>query len=352
MQGEHHQSTRQTQAGADAGRRGCLFAALLIADVVLFLLAFWVVTGGNPRALSALALVAGVAAIVFSVPAALLIMQDELGIRDILRGLGCSRGWQVMIGGLMVILLAGLAVAALAGLWSPPESPAPTPAPPYASLTVVVPASPTARPPAVSASPTAPPPSAPPTAPALATLTTLPTPPASAVPPTLTPLPTETSVPPTPVPPSPAPPTATPSPSPQPLATATAVPRTEELVAAAVLEANEALVGAMLNLAHPGDELRAYYCGTSAWRKMTVFLTKVAQTRGGAVTATYFFSDSQPPVQELDYRWRLEQAETWTYVGRTGKSSREELHYTYWLVERPGETPALCIDDYTSKRVP
>ncbi|PKO23679.1 MAG: hypothetical protein CVU38_02795 [Chloroflexi bacterium HGW-Chloroflexi-1] len=352
MQGGHHPSTRQKRTSAGDGRRGCLFAVLLLTDSALFLGAFWLVTAGNPRALGTLALVLSLVGIVFFVPAALLIMQDELGAGDILRGLGRSRGWQIMIGGVMVVLLIGLAVAALAGLW-----PAPTAPPPHTTITAVTIASPTALPSTVTASPASPPtvtpasapttmipsptPTRPPVAPPTATATAIP-PTATPMPPTPIPSPTETQ----------ALPTSPPSPSPQPLPTATATPRAEELVKTALVDANEALVAAMLNLAQSAEELRTYYCGIAAWRKVTIFLTKVAQTHRGVVTATYIVSDAQPPVQELDYRWRVEQVETWTYVGRGGRSTRERHSYTYWLVERPGETPALCIDDYSSKQIP
>ena len=104
----------------------------------------------------------------------------------------------------------------------------------------------------------------------------------------------------------------------------------------------------------PRDDLRAYFCGASAWGKVTFYLDGLARQANRPTAATYATTSAGAPVQDPDGRWRLREIESWTYTLSNGGTRVSNEEYLYWLVATPngapGGAPPFCIDDYAFQR--
>jgi len=121
-----------------------------------------------------------------------------------------------------------------------------------------------------------------------------------------------------------------------------------------MVEANTALIALIEAPDGPRDDLRAYFCGASAWGKVTFYLDGLARQANRPTAATYATTSAGAPVQDPDGRWRLREIESWTYTLSNGGTRVSNEEYLYWLVATPngapGGAPPFCIDDYAFQR--
>jgi hypothetical protein len=134
--------------------------------------------------------------------------------------------------------------------------------------------------------------------------------------------------------------------------TPTATPGIDAQIQSAITGANDAVSAIIAAPATSRDTLRSYYCGTNALNKINAYLDRTIARPDPPVSATYVISDAQPPIQDLDDRWRQEQVETWTYTTQGGQQTTEREAYVYWLTQVQDGDPPFCIDDYESQRLP
>jgi hypothetical protein len=330
--------------------KGVLLLLLAAADLALIAWGYLALTANNPQLRLCLPVGLAIGLIILSAPVGFVLLGEQLTLRQALDRAGRSRGAWLATAGVLLLLLVGAAVIAPRGTigFRPGTQPV--------RLRATWTASPSARQVAptaetpIAGSPTAPPPTEISTEPAA-----LP-PSATDAPatPTETPLPTATPLPPPTETPEPA---ATETPAEAPTAAATETPTTAPTetpdvagqIQAALTGANDAVVAILAAPTTSRETLRPFYCGTNAWNKINTYLNRTG-TR--PITASYVISDVQPPIQDIDNRWRQEQVETWTSGPAGGRQTTLREAYVYWLTAVEGGSPAFCIDDYESQRLP
>jgi hypothetical protein len=322
-------------------RKGVLLLLLAAADLALIAWGYLALTRNNPQLRLCLPVGLAISLIILSAPIGFVLLGEQLTLRGALDRAGRSRGAWLATGGALLLLLIGAAVLLPRGtLGQSPLTDRP------AAFNATWTASPAAGATAPTGSPVA-------QATEPANPTALP-PSATPLPPTPTPRPTATPLPPpteTPEPAATATPTETPEPpaSETPTATPTATPDLAAQIQAAITGANDAVIAILAAPATSRETLRAYYCGANAWNKINGYLNRIGAR---PVTASYVISDAQPPIQDVDDRWRQEQVETWTSGPAGGRQTTLREGYVYWLNAVQGGDLAFCIDDYESQRLP
>ncbi len=135
---------------------------------------------------------------------------------------------------------------------------------------------------------------------------------------------------------------------------ATADPALAASLQQTLREANAALIALIETPDAARDGLRAYFCGASAWGKVTFYLDGLAKQANRPTAATYTTTSAAVPAQDPNGRWQLREVESWTYTLSAGGTRVSNEEYLYWLVATPSGAPSgappFCIDDYAFQR--
>jgi hypothetical protein len=339
----------QTPAKPEAWK-GVLLLLLAAVNLTLIIAGYLALTRDNPQLRVCVPVGLAIALIILSAPIGFVLLGEQLTLGQALSRAGRSRGAWIATAVVLALLLTGAATLIPRGTLAVQPG-----AGGRVAFNATWTASPSAPQAASTESPTAPPPTqrAQPTkvsteAPTLSpTATPIPPTPTEVAQPTATPVPPPTETP---------EPTVTEAPPGTPTESATETPTATPDVAAqiqaAITGANDAVAAVIAAPTTSRETLRPYYCGTQAWNKINGYLNRTATRPDRPINASYVISDAQPPIEDVDGRWRQEQAETWTYTAQNGRPSVERDGYVYWLTATEGGNPAFCIDDYESQKLP